>query len=1121
MEQQRTPLSDAARHIVDEALQAAAHETTAGQPAQAEALYRAVLDLAPGHAEAHFGLGMLARQAGDLATAIPHLTEALQGATGEQRYWLAYIEALIAARQFATASDLIALGRSHGLAGPEVDAFEQQLATVGAPDPATIDAATALFGSGRLDEAGYAAQFLTEQFPQHPFGYKLLGGIHHLQGNLLPALESMQVAVQYAPDDAEALSNLGLLLRGAGRLTEAQAVLERAVALRADDAHIHNHMALTLLDAGRLSEAHASASTALALDPAHAQAGNTLAMILQHQGRALEAVEAYRAVLARDPHNTDAHSNMLFCMSQVSSIGPDALFAAHRTFGRQLEAKVGLPRSDWRNTPDPARPLRIGFVSGDLRNHAVVSFIEPLLEHLAHRPGLVLHTYYTHVLRDTVTKRLRGHMAIWHDVAGTTDAALDALIRADGIDILIDLAGHTAYNRLPVFARKPAPVQASWIGYPGTTGLAAMDYYLTDHAILPPGQYDHLFTEKLVHLPITAPFQPAADAPDLIPPPALTNGFVTFGSFNRLSKISREVVAVWSSLLRAEPDARLLVAGLPEQGREQLWPWFEEEGIASERLRFHGRTGMYDYLALHNEVDICLDTFPYSGGTTTLHAMSMGVPTLTLKGDTAAGRQTVSILEHNGLLGFIASDAEEFVVKGKAACRNLARVTELRTILRGRFSPNSSDAMIQVAGSFEHALRMMWQRWCAGLPAASFAVPILPAPQAEIEAEVAAEAATPAPPAPLETRIFVTQPAMPPLADFIPYLEQIWESKFLTNGGQFHQQLEEALCAYLGVEHISLFANGTVALMTALQALGIEGEVITTPYSFVATSHALLWNGLQPVFVDINPVTFNLDPARIEEAITPRTTAIMPVHCYGNPCDVEAIEHIASKHGLKVIYDAAHAFGVRQNGASILRHGDLSVLSFHATKVFNTFEGGAIICHDAETKRYIDLLKNFGIEDEQTVVAAGINGKMNEVSAAFGLLQLRSVDASLEKRRQVAATYRELLGGINGIDPLADLGHEANYGYFPILVRDGYPLSRDALHQKLRDAGIYVRRYFYPLITAFPMYAQFDSAAPDKLPVAHQVAKQVLCLPIYPMLEPEQLERICHLIRVGQSYSQD
>ncbi|WP_230020114.1 DegT/DnrJ/EryC1/StrS aminotransferase family protein [Massilia sp. Bi118] len=354
---------------------------------------------------------------------------------------------------------------------------------------------------------------------------------------------------------------------------------------------------------------------------------------------------------------------------------------------------------------------------------------------------------------------------------------------------------------------------------------------------------------------------------------------------------------------------------------------------------------------------------------------------------------------------------------------------------------------------------------------------------------------------------------MPPLADFVASLEQIWDSKYLTNGGPFHQQLEEALCKHLGVEHISLFANGTLALMTALQALGISGEVITTPYSFVATTHALTWNGLQPVFADVDPVTLNLDPDRIEAAITPRTQAIMPVHCYGNPCDVERIEAIARKHGLKVIYDAAHAFGVRQDGKSILRYGDLSVLSFHATKVFNTLEGGAIVCRDAAMKQHIDRLKNFGIVDEVTVVAAGINGKMNEVSAAYGLLQLKGVEAAIARRGEVAARYRRLLADVPGIAWIPALGHEANFSYFPILVQDAYPLSRDGLYQKLRDAGIHARRYFFPLISELAMYSALPSAAPGNLPVASTVAQQVLCLPIYPALDERDVERIAAIVR--------
>ena len=364
--------------------------------------------------------------------------------------------------------------------------------------------------------------------------------------------------------------------------------------------------------------------------------------------------------------------------------------------------------------------------------------------------------------------------------------------------------------------------------------------------------------------------------------------------------------------------------------------------------------------------------------------------------------------------------------------------------------------------------------------------------------------------------IFVTQPHLPPLEEFVPYLEKIWANKILTNGGPFHVQLEQALCEYLGVEYLSLFTNGTVGLGTALEAVRFSGVGITNPYSFVATAHSLLWNGIKPVFVDINPVTLNLDPARIEAAITPQTTAIMPVHVYGHPCDVDAIQDIADRYNLKVIYDAAHAFGVRDaKDRSVVLNGDLSVLSFHATKVFNTFEGGAIVCRNAKIKKHIDHLKNFGFVDEVTVAAPGINGKMSEFNAAFGMLQLQHIDQALARRQQINALYRERLQGIAGLRCLADAGEKRpNYAYFPILVDDEYPLSRDALYQKFRDANIYVRRYFFPLISDFPMYRGLPSANRDNLPVATRVAQQILCLPIYPALELEQIDRIVALLAV-------
>ena len=362
--------------------------------------------------------------------------------------------------------------------------------------------------------------------------------------------------------------------------------------------------------------------------------------------------------------------------------------------------------------------------------------------------------------------------------------------------------------------------------------------------------------------------------------------------------------------------------------------------------------------------------------------------------------------------------------------------------------------------------------------------------------------------------IYVTQPFLPPLEEFQPYLEQIWENKWLTNNGPFHQELEKKLADYLGVEHIALFANGTLALVTALQALRITGEVITTPFSFVATAHSLLWNGIKPVFVDIDPETFNLDPEKIEAAITPHTTAIMPVHVYGEPCDVEEIQKIADIYGLKVIYDAAHAFGVKYKGQSLMKHGDLSVLSFHATKVFNTFEGGAIICPDEKMKARIDDLKNFGFHDEITVVAPGINAKMNELQAAFGLLQLKHIDKALDRRREIDNLYRKELSSVSGIF-CSQLPKDTiyNYAYFPILIEKEYPLSRDELNDKLRRHKIFARRYFYPLISDFPMYRGLPSAAKSSLPVACKAADEVLCLPIYPALENESVKRIISIIK--------
>ena len=368
----------------------------------------------------------------------------------------------------------------------------------------------------------------------------------------------------------------------------------------------------------------------------------------------------------------------------------------------------------------------------------------------------------------------------------------------------------------------------------------------------------------------------------------------------------------------------------------------------------------------------------------------------------------------------------------------------------------------------------------------------------------------------MSSKITVTSPLLPDLDDFYEMLKEIWKSKWITNNGDFHKQLETELASYLKVPFLSLFTNGTLPLITALQAMRISGEVITTPYSFVATTHALWWNGIKPVFVDINPHTCNIDPTKIEAAITSRTTAIMPVHCYGRPCDTKSIQDIADKYGLKVIYDAAHAFGVEINGKSILNEGDMSTLSFHATKVYNTIEGGALICHDEKTKQRIDYLKNFGFAGETTVVAPGINSKMDEIRAAYGLLNLRQVDAAIEARHNVAVKYREALRGIDGITFFDDIqGVRHNYSYFPIFVdAEKYGMSRDELYFKMREYNIYGRRYFYPLISTFSTYRGLESSSESNLSIATRIANQVICLPMHHALSDEDIERTIKAIKL-------
>ena len=500
-------------------------------------------------------------------------------------------------------------------------------------------------------------------------------------------------------------------------------VLRIAARLLPDEAQAHINLAAALRSAGLLDEALATLQRALDIDPGSAAAHSNMGNLLASMGRVEDAVESLRRALLIEPSRADAFSNLLFSLSHSHATDPQSLFREHSNFGERYEAPL---RARWRkhtNVQDPDRPLRVGMVSGDLYHHAVANFIEPVLRQLAGTPQLSLHVYSNRDVNDRVSQRMRGYVAEWHSIAALSDESLASRITADRIDILIDLSGHTARNRLLAFARKPAPVQVSWIGYPCTTGLTAMDYYLGDRFKFPVGQFDDQFTEAMVYLPASAPFLPFERAPDVNTLPALGNGYVIFGSFNRLAKLNPSVIRLWAQLLHALPNAILLFGGMPATfDHGHLAAWLAREGIGAERLRFHPRSDMASYLRLHHHVDICLDTFPYTGGTTSLHAMWMGVPTLTLAGRTPASRAGAAVLGRVGLEGFAADDAEDFVRKGVGWANNLPALAEIRAGMRDRFAASAVGKPAVIAEAFERALRIMWQRWCAGLPAESFRV---------------------------------------------------------------------------------------------------------------------------------------------------------------------------------------------------------------------------------------------------------------------------------------------------------------------------------------------------------------------------------------------------------------
>ena len=652
----------------------------AGRLDEAEPVYRAILRSEPRHAAANHLLGMLLVQKKRAAEAVPPLRVALEAAPQVGDYWLGLLEALLAAEWTDEAAATWIQGRGHGLAGRAVDEFGVRLAQH------LEGMLLRLLAQGRFGPAESLCGLLQQGFPERGLGWKTLGTLLWARGEREPAVTAMQTGVRLLPADAEGWSNLG------GSLVQ--------------------------LD--RLDEAEAALNTAVALDPRLASAHAHLGGLHELQGRHARAEASLRTAIALGSDEGARLTSLLFMMSHNPLVDADALFAEHVRIGALFERGQPRvwPRHD--NDPGPERRLKVGFISGDFRDHAVAGFIDPVLRGLSACAALELHGYTNHDVEDDVTRRLRGRFRHWRPVRRLTDADCAALITADRIDILIDLSGHTAFNRLRALASKPAPVQISWLGYPGTTGLRAMDYFLADRHFLPPGRFDRYFTEKLVYLPASAIFQPHPDSPEVNALPA-QGGAITFGSFNRLTKLTPAGIGLWSEVLKAVPASTLFLGSAPTHGLPlRVLQAFAQRGIPAERLVLHPRCTMAEYLGLHHRVDLCLDTLPYGGGTTTHHAAWMGVPTLTLAGATPPGRQGADIMGNLGLQQFIAADAAEFVAKAVYWSDHPGELAALRAGLRERCRQSPFQQTDALVAALELALRRMWRRWCAGLPAESF-----------------------------------------------------------------------------------------------------------------------------------------------------------------------------------------------------------------------------------------------------------------------------------------------------------------------------------------------------------------------------------------------------------------
>lgn len=712
-----------------------------GQLHDAAASYRAAVTIKPEFSEAQNNLGLVLQELGKLDEAVA-----------------SYRLAITLNRDFAEAHNNLGLALQD-LGQPEQAIASCRRALEIKPDFAKAhnNLGLALKAFGQLDDATCCYRRALEIKPDYAEAHNNLGVVFQFLGQLDDAAACFRQALAIRGDYAISHNNLGRVLEDCGLLGDAETCYRRAlavdpaladahnnlghvlvvlgrpdeavtsyrqaVAIEPDHAIAHNGLSAALQVLGQFEDALTSCHTALAINPDYAEAHNNLGGVLQWSGQLDAAAASYRNALAIKPNFATAHSNLLFVLAHSGELDAKALFAQHCRFGDLFEGPLRGVWPKHTNSRHPDRCLRLGFISADFFNHPVASFIEPALALLSTNPQFSLHAYSNNAIEDSVTKRLKGYFEKWNVIFALSDDALAKRIQEDGIDILIELSGHTAHNRLLSLARKPAPVQVSWMGYPGTTGLRAVDYYLSDRFFLPPGQFDPQFVEKIIRLPASAPFQPSQYAPPVNALPAQRNGYLTFGSFNRHNKISRSVIALWCAVLRLLPDSRMVLGGNHNGGADStLIKWFNEESIDIDRLMFHPKCGLAAYLELHHQIDICLDTFPYSGGTTSLHALWMGVPTLTLAGGTPASRTGACILGHVGLEDFIASSKADFGKKGQSWANRIDELIDIRASLRERLANSAAGHPHLAAEGLEKALRIIWQRWCAGEAPRAFEV---------------------------------------------------------------------------------------------------------------------------------------------------------------------------------------------------------------------------------------------------------------------------------------------------------------------------------------------------------------------------------------------------------------